>query len=406
MDFDVVISGGGLAGACLASALVSTGLKIVIIERKNFDRVEQTSFDTRYLALTYGTGMVFRSLGLWQELEDDAVTEIKQIEVTNDDRRGLANLKFDDAGVQVLGWNVAANALGRVLVERIQGFDNVTVFSSSMIGDCRQECEWLKLGIHERENSHSRTIKTKLLVIADGGGSGLREKFNFQVQSKRYSQKVLICRVESDQPHRGMAYEHFLKSGPLALLPVGESSFSVVWTVEQSEIHYLTEVDEQTFLTELQHRFGTRAGNFKKILSPRVSYPLRLSRLQKFVRPRVVVVGNASHTVHPVAGQGFNLALRDIAALADVLENHYRWGWDIGSYDVLSHYERWRTRENKAISWFTDSMIETFTNQSKVFSTARNVCLNIVGSSPLLRRSVLIRTMGMFGKQSRLLSAR
>ena len=274
-----------------------------------------------------------------------------------------------------------------------------------MIGGCREEIDWLKLDIHACEDSHSRTIKTKLLVIADGGGSGLREKFRFQVQGKRYPQKALVCRVESDRVHRGRAYEHFLKSGPLALLPVGESGFSIVWTVGQSEIQRLTEVDEQAFLTELQHRFGSRAGNFRKILSPRVSYPLGLSRLPKFVRPRVAVVGNASHTVHPVAGQGFNLALRDVAALADVLENHNRWGWDVGSYDVLSHYERWRTRESRNVSWFTDSLIETFTNQSGVFSTARNVCLNIVGSSPFLRRSMLIRTMGRFGKQSRLLSA-
>ena len=130
MDFDVVISGGGLAGASLASALEPTGLKIAIIERKNFDQAEQTSFDTRYLALTYGTGMVFQSLGFWQELEDDAVTEIRQIEVSNDDRRGLACLKSDDAGVRALGWNVAADALGRVLVERIQSLADVTVFGS------------------------------------------------------------------------------------------------------------------------------------------------------------------------------------------------------------------------------------------------------------------------------------
>ena len=405
MDFDVVICGGGLAGASLASALEPTGLKIAVIERKNFDQVEQTSFDTRYLALTYGTGMVFRSLGLWQKLENDSVTEIRQIEVASESRRGLANLRFDDTGVQVLGWNVAANALGKVLVERIQSIGNVTVFSSSKICSFGLEFERIKLDILEKDNSRSRRIKTKLLVIADGGSSGLREKFNFQVQSKRYPQKVLVCRVESDQPHRGMAYEHFLHSGPLALLPVGESSFSVVWTVEQRDIHYLKEVDEQTFLTELQNKFGTRAGKFRKILSQRASYPLELSRLKKFVRPRVVVVGNASHTVHPVAGQGFNLALRDVAALADVLQSHHRWGWDIGSYDVLSHYESWRSRESKAVSWFTDSLIESFTTQSKGFSTARNVCLNIVGSSPLLRRSVLARTMGMYGKQSRLLSA-
>ena len=404
MDFDVVISGGGLAGASLASALEPAGLKIAVIERNEFDQVEQTSFDTRYLALTYGTGMVFRSLGLWQELEDDAVTEIKQIEVANDDRRGLASLKSDDAGVQALGWNVAADALGRVLVERIQSLANVTVFSSSVIGACREESECLKLDIHVSENSLSRTIKTKLLVIADGGGSGLREKFGFKIQRKRYPQKALVCRVESDQVHRGMAYEHFLNSGPLALLPVGRSGFSIVWTVGQSEVQRLTDIDERAFLTELQHRFGTRAGIFKKILSPRVSYPLALSRLPRFVGPRVAVVGNASHTVHPVAGQGFNLALRDIAALADVLDNHNRWGWDIGSCDVLLHYERWRARESRAVSWFTDSLLETFANQSGVFSTARNVCLNIVGSSPPLRRSVLIRTMGMFGKQSRLLS--
>ncbi len=404
MDFDVVVNGGGLAGASLAVALSSIGLKIALIEAKDFDRVEQPSFDTRYLALTYGTGLVFRGLGLWQELEGGAVTDIKQIEVTNEDRRGLAHLKSNDVGVEVLGWNVAASALGNAIVRRIRQLDCVKVFSCSKISDTYSKREFLDLNVQTVDSTDTRSIRTKLLVIADGGGSGLREKFKFKVHHKPYSQQALICRVESDKNHRGMAYEHFLDSGPMALLPVGKSCFSIVWTLEKDEIGHSMEVPEQQFLTEIQRKFGSRAGQFIKLVSPRVSYPLRLSHLKKFVCPRVVVVGNASHTVHPVAGQGFNLALRDIAALAEVLDNHYRWGWDIGSYDVLAHYERWRTRESKAVAWFTDHMIEVFSDQSRAFSATRNFCLNMIGSSPILRKALLTRTMGLFGKQSRLMS--
>lgn len=403
-DYDVVISGGGLAGASLACALGPSKLKIALVETKDFDGVEQTSFDTRYIALTYGTGLVFRNLHIWDELEEGEATEIRQIEVTGEDRRGLANLTAKDAGVEVLGWNVQARALGVRLVRRIRQLENVSILSPAKIADCNVENESVRLSVAFADETWVQPISAKVLVIADGGGSELRNQLGFAARLKPYTQQALISRVITDKPHRGMAYEHFRNSGPIALLPIAESEYSIVWTLEPTDIERLKSAAEKHFLAELKNHFGDRVGTFQKLSGARVSYPLTLSQLRKFVRPRLVVVGNASHTVHPVAGQGFNLTLRDVAGLADVLDNYNRWGWDIGNYDVLTHYESWRLRESNAVATLTDGLIRSFANQNPVFTAVRNLGLNLVGSSPAIRHMLLIRTMGMYGKQSQLVS--
>ena len=402
LDFDLIINGGGLAGASLACALASSGFRIALIEAKELNNSDQSSFDSRVIALTYSAGAIFRNLNVWQGLKAGSTTPIRQIEVTNHRRRGRARLQASDVGYESLGWNVDARTLGEQLYRRLRELEGVMIFCPATLKEyeIRDDCVTASVESERDETVHQLTAR--ILVVADGGGSSIRQQLKFDVRQMPYAQAALVCRVDTDKSNRFTAYEHFIESGPLALLPVGESGYSVVWTLEQGRLKHLLENSEEKFLEELQNEFGDRAGRFVAVTGTRKSYPLVLSKLKKFVRPRVVIVGNASHTVHPVAGQGFNLALRDVAALADVLETHDRRGWDIGSYDVLAHYERWRLRESNTVTWFTDSLIRTFANDYPLFSVFRNMGLDIVQTLPPLRRILLARTMGLHGRQSKL----
>ena len=402
LDFDLIINGGGLAGASLACALASSGFRIALIEAKELNNSDQSSFDSRVIALTYSAGAIFRNLDVWQGLMPGSTTPIRQIEVTNHRRRGRARLQASDVGYESLGWNVDARILGEQLYRRLRELESVTIFCPATLKDyeIRDDCVTASVESVRDETDHN--MAARILVVADGGGSSIRQQLKFDVRQSPYAQAALVCRVDTDKSNQCTAYEHFIESGPLALLPVDESGYSVVWTLEQGRLKHLLEDPEEKFLEALQSEFGDRAGRFVAVTGARNSYPLALSKLKKFVRPRVVIVGNASHTVHPVAGQGFNLALRDVAALADVLETHDRRGWDIGSYDVLAHYERWRLRESNTVTWFTDSLIRTFANDYPLFSVFRNMGLDIVQTLPPLRRMLLARTMGLHGRQSKL----
>ena len=402
--FDLVISGGGLVGGSLACALAPSNLKIALIEATRFDSLDQPSFDARLIALTYSAKNIFGALNVWQKMEPDEATAINRIEVSDCSRRGCARLNAEDVEREALGWNVQARALGRHIFQRLQETENVSIFSPARTTELVIHDDRVDISVESIEDRNVRKLTGNLLAVADGGRSNLRELLNFKVRRKPYSQQALVCQVKANKPNRGTAYEHFTKSGPLALLPVSERSYALVWTLEVQEAERLQAASDELFLTALQNEFGERAGSFVALAGDRNTYPLKLSELDSAIRERVVVVGNAAHTVHPVAGQGFNLGLRDVAALAEVLETHSRRGWDIGCYDVLVNYERWRKREGRAVARFTDGLIRTFANDYPLLSLVRNFGLDVVQATPLFRRFLLTRTMGLHGRQSRLVT--
>jgi len=400
VHYDVVISGGGLAGASLAIALAKNDFQVAVIEAKSTKRSDHPSFDARAIALTLSSGAIFRNLDVWHGISQDARTEIQQIEVTDYRRRGKVNMHARDIQSEALGWNVEASVLGDAIYQKLNELSNVTVFSPARLSHSEAASEQVEFLVQFNESGESKKIVSKLFAIADGGTS-IRSDWGFKVSAKAYRQKILVGRVDADRPNRNTAHEHFIRSGPLALLPVGDTSYSVVWTAEPEEIELLMTMSDEEFIAKLQEKFGCRIGMFLKLKGKRKSYPLALSRLRKFVRPRVAVIGNASHTVHPVAGQGFNLTLRDVAALAEVLAVHRQRGWDIGNYDVLANYERWRTHESHAVTQFTDGLIRLFANDYPVLSIARNLGLDAVQTMPSIKNRLLRRTVGLHGKQPR-----
>ena len=401
-QYDLIINGGGMVGASLACALADCGFRIAVIEAAAYDSSGQPSFDTRTIALTYSSGLIFRNLGIWQGLSASEATAIRHIDVSDESAGGRVRLRSQDVAREALGWNVEARALGNRLYETLGEFENVSIYSPMTLRTFSISNNGVFVEVGKEGSSTANRLFAKLLVVADGSNSKLRDQLGFSARRISYSQSALVCRVESNTFNRGGAYEHFTRSGPLALLPIGEKGYSVVWTRHQEELDAALQLSRSEFVNELQARVEDCAVQIENLVGERKTYPLFLNHLKKFVRPRVVVVGNASHTVHPVAGQGFNLALRDVAALTQVLKNHRRRNWDIGSYDVLAKYERWRIRESNNVTWFTDSMVRTFSNQFPILTPARNWSLDILQTMPPLKRWLLYRTMGMYGRQPEL----
>lgn len=401
-QYDLIINGGGMVGASLACALAACGFRVAVIESTSHDRSDQPSFDIRTIALTYSSELIFRNLGVWDRLGASEATAIRHIDVSDESAGGRVRLRSEDAGCRALGWNVEARALGSCLYATLAEFENVSVFSPMTLRTVSISHNGVFAKVSDERSSATSSLLAKVLVIADGSNSALRDQLAFNVRRVSYSQHALVCRVESDRFNRGGAFEHFTRSGPLALLPIGERGYSVVWTLQPEELAAYLQLSRSEFVNELEARFGDRAGQLESLVGERKTYPLSLTRLKKFVRPRAVVVGNASHTVHPVAGQGFNLALRDVAALTQVLNDHRRRKWDIGSYDVLARYERWRIRESNNVIWFTDSMVRAFSNQYPILTPARSWSLDILQTVPPAKRWLLCRTMGMYGRQPEL----
>ncbi len=397
--YDLIISGGGMVGASLACILIGYGFKVALVETTAYSSTNQPSFDSRALALTYSSGVILRNLNVWQGLSTTEATSIRQIDVSDTAAGGHVRLTAKDVGREALGWNVEARAIGAQLLQALESNECVSILSPMILKQVEIKDAGVLALADDLEGGTGHPLSAKLLVIADGSNSALREQLKFTPRSIPYRQRALVCRVETDRTNRGGAYEHFTRSGPLALLPFGENGYSVVWTQEPEDLDEVLQLSRSEFLVRLQTVFGDRAGQFKQLLGERKVYPLTLSHLKNFVKPRVVVVGNASHTVHPVAGQGFNLGLRDIAALAQVLRDSRNRGWDIGNIEVLSKFERWRSQEGEFVTWFTDGLIQIFANEYPLLTPARNLGLELLQLLPPAKRWLLARTMGMHGRQ-------
>jgi len=244
-------------------------------------------------------------------------------------------------------------------------------------------------------------LEAKVVVIADGGRSGLAESLGMRGRGRTYRQHALIATLTTDRDPDGLAFERFTSSGPLALLPAGEHRYVMAWTREPDDIEELIAADDDVFLAQLQQTIGRRAGRFTQT-SARRAYPLKLHQLTTPVADRAVAIGNAAHTVHPVAGQGFNLGLRDVAGLADLLFEAAREKQDLGSRALLNRYARTRRRDTRSVGWLTDGLIRTFANDSIPLAVLRNAGLSTINVLPSARRALLRQTMGLNAQTSTL----
>ena len=397
-EYDIAIIGAGPAGASLACALDGQGLRIVLIEALAPQMPGPTSYDSRGIALAWGAARILGALGLWEELKA-ALTPIKRIHVSDRGRFGTACLDHREEGVEALGYVVEGQALGEVLRRRLRTLTDVELLCPAQVTGVALHREAACLDVDTEQGS--RHLTASLLVAADGSQSPVRGQLGIDSLEHDYGQHAVIANVTPSRAHANVAYERFTDSGPMALLPRSEGRCSLVWTVTNEHLQEIMALDDGAFLARLQQRFGYRVGRFLRA-GRRVAYPLvnRLAREQ--VRRRLVLIGNAAHTLHPVAGQGFNLGLRDVAVLADVLLDARRQGHDPGNLHVLQAYAEWRRRDQREITVFTDGLVRLFSNPLPPLAWARDAGLVALDLLPPCRHALARRAMGLAGHLPRL----
>ena len=393
---DVLIVGGGLVGASLACALAPLGLRITVVESIPFEDDTQPSFDERTIAITWSSRRVFEAIGLWEEIACDAHS-IRSIHVSDRGHAGMVRLHCSLIDTEALGYVIPTRSIGRSLVKRLQKTSsirylapvnavNLEITADAAVVDCE--------GV-------SSPLVASLLVIADGGRSPLGSKAGIAKTEKRYPQSALVTIVGTDRKHGDMAFERFTRHGPIALLPFGKSRFALAWTLptRQAQLHAQLPISE--FLARLQRDFGERAGLFEQV-GKRTVYPLRWTSVIPPSARRTVLVGNAAHEVHPVAGQGFNLGLRDAAELAEIIACAIEKGQDIGHSTVIDHYARSRQHQTQRVLAFTDGLVRLFSAATPGVGLLRSAGLSAVELIPPVKRLLLRRTAGLSGRQPRL----
>lgn len=410
IEFDLIIIGGGLAGASLACALknISTdnrSLKIAVIEAFELNTDVQPSYDDRTVALSYGSRCIFDSMGVWPSLAPYAEA-INTIHISDRGHFGVSRLTKEQEGVAALGYVLENRRIGQQLYATMntdtadkQVASNISLFCPaellSLVQDSGQvSVEIVSNGVHQR-------LCGKLLVAADGNNSQVMQMLCIGSSRHSYQQVALITNVTPAKKHENVAYERFTDSGPLAFLPMQSNRCSVVWTLNQQQADYLYALDDADFLQQLQQRFGFRLGQLKKV-GKRHVYPLFLQAATEIVHGRVVIIGNAAHSVHPVAGQGFNLALRDVALLSELIVDSLRTSGDVGQQSMLQEYVRLREQDIQRVYRFTDTLVKTFSNAITPLAHLRSLGLLMVDIVPDIKHRLAVQSMGLGGRLSRL----
>lgn len=395
---DVLIVGGGLVGASLALALGRAGLDVAIVEAHPLRINEQPNYDERSIALAQGSQRIFAGMGLWDALSE-AVCPIHTIHVSDRGHFGFTRLKREQEGVEALGYVASARLLGNALIRELDRTDKVRLLAPAQLESFRVEDE--KVCATLKQEGALLECSTRLLVAADGAQSQVREQLGIDTHQWDYGQTAVIANVTPSQPHNHVAYERFTDTGPMALLPLNNNHCSLVWTLRADQVDEVMALDDAHFLARLQARFGYRLGRFVKV-GARHAYPLQLLRAKQSTSKRLALIGNAVHTLHPIAGQGFNLGLRDVAALAEVVMDAQRSGIDIGTAEVLQRYADWRQLDQRRVVAFTDGMVRLFGQTLPPLVGLRNAGMLALDLCPPAKRWFGRLTMGRSGRLPRL----
>ena len=386
-QYDIVIVGGGMVGASLAVALARTDFRIAIIEATEQQQAQSFSYDERSSALGFGSREILESMGVWDKILADA-EPIQAIHVSQKGYFGTARLTAVEEHLPALGYVVPNRVTGSALYAKMREQAGLDIIVPARVDNIITSEQIATLEITQA--GEKRQISTRLLVAADGAGSGIRKQLGIATRQADYGQHAVIANVTIGLPHQNQAYERFTIEGPVALLPLTEDRCSLVWTQTSEAAAETMALSDEDFLSALQKHFGYRLGFFQRV-GERQNYPLSLQQAEQMTAQRSLLVGNAAHTIHPIAGQGFNLALRDVAVLAELLQQ----ADDPGDVKLLQAYEAKRSKDIAQVVRFTDGLLRLFTNSSRPLAHLRGASLVVLGRSAFLKRQLARRGMGL-----------
>ncbi len=396
-EYDLLIVGGGLVGASLAAALAPLPLRIAVVEAVAFGSRGQPSFDDRITAISLGSQRIFESMGLWSRLAAEA-SPIRHIHVSDRGRFGATRLDAAEARVDALGYVMPNRAIGQALSEFIGGRNNIEMLAPAKLEAFTLDEQGVEAVI---EAGGKRNLKAKLLIAADGARSEVRRQLGIGSESVDYEQTAVVCNVRVEHPQAETAFERFADDGPVALLPQGGDRYGFVWVAATADAPAILGLDDETFRAQAAERFNGRLGRFVES-GKRVSYPLSMVRATAQVQGRALIIGNAAHSLHPIAGQGFNLSLRDVAVLAEVLSDAQRDGKDLGDAAVLQRYVDARSGDQQGTAIFTDLLNRVFANPLMSVAFGRNAGLLALELLPPARRALMRKNMGLDGRLPKL----
>jgi 2-octaprenyl-6-methoxyphenol hydroxylase len=399
-DTDILIVGGGLNGPALALALAGAGLDVTIVDALPQATRAARGFDGRSYALALASVRVLDAIGLWQRVADHAQPMLKI--VASDGRAGEGAapffLQFDHAEIE-------EGPMGHMLEDRFLRPALLDAVTASGIGHLSGETVVAQAvdqtGVTITLAS-GRELRARLLVGCDGRDSGTAKRAGIRRTGWDYRQTGLVCAVEHELPHEGTAHQFFMPEGPLAILPLPGNRSSIVWSERTARAAQIHAMDDDAYLNVLRPRFGSFLGELA-LVGQRYAYPLKLTIANSFVAERMALVGDAAHGLHPIAGQGFNFGLRDIAALAEVLTEAHRRGEDIASPLVLDRYQQWRRFDTMLMAVGTDGVNKLFSNDSKILRGVRDLGMGVVNAVPALRRACIREAAGLTGDTPRLM---
>ncbi len=399
LDYDVAIIGGGIAGLTLAAALKDSGMRIAVIEPQ--PQAEAIAKAQAY-AVQLSSSQILRGIGVWQQIEPQ-VQHFSRVKLSDADYPHSVEFIPADLKQPVLGFVAEHRVLAQELLRFLADCPTVELRCPERAIAYRQVGTHVELDLQNSASQTSisqtsiKTVRVALVVGADGSQSAIRQQAGIETRGKAYWQSCLVATIQPEKPHDNIAYERFWPSGPFAILPVSDTTCRIVWTAPHAEAQRLLQLDDAAFTEHLRTRYGPQMGRLS-VVGQRYVFPTKLVHAREYVRSRVALVGDAAHSCHPVGGQGLNLGIRDVAALAEVLQTAHSQGEDIGSLKVLRRYQAWRRWQNILSLRFTDVLNRTFSNTLLPLVVARRFGLHLMTHIPILKVFALRFMAGLIGR--------
>ena len=387
---DLIIIGGGMVGLSLAIAVAQSGVEVTVVEKDDLDLQLKPEFDGRVSAISLGSERVLNAIGVWQYMLPEAEA-ILDIRVVDDYSKSYVHYNYHDTGSEPMGHMVENRHTRIALLKRVAELPTINLITKTEVTNFSRDENSATITC-----SNGSTWQAPLLVAADGRRSKMRDLVGIKTIERSYKQHAIVCTIEHELPHQGLALQRFLPSGPFAALPMQNNRSAIVWSEDENIAPEVIKLSDDEFNAEIKTRLGDYLGNFT-IIGKRFSYPLNLVLAKKYIDNRFALVGDSAHGIHPIAGQGVNVGFRDVAVLAELIVEAMRLGQDIGGTKILEHYQRWRRFDAMSMGAIMDGLTRLFSNDIKPIRLARDFGLEIVNKTPPLKRLFMCHAMGIMG---------